>query len=99
MDKERAGALSRRGLLRSAGAAGVAAAAGAALGGTVLAEPAQAAPPVAAPAVDTTEGPVVVHVHDLASGSLDVYAGTSHTRVTDKALANRLTRVAATGRS
>ena len=91
MDKESAGALSRRGLLRGAGAAGVAAAAGAALGGAVAAEPALAAPPV-----DTSAGPVVVHVRDLATGSLDVYAGTSHTRVTDKALANRLTRVAAT---
>ena len=91
MDKESPGALSRRGLLRSAGAAGVAAAAGAALGGTVPAEPA-----LAAAAVDTTDGPVVVHVRDLATGALDVYAGTSHTRVTDKALANRLARVAAT---
>ena len=93
MDKESAGALSRRGLLRGAGAAGVAAAGGAVLGGAVLAEPALAAPPV-----DTTEGPLVVHVHDLAAGSLDVYAGTSHTRVTDRALANRLARAAATGR-
>jgi hypothetical protein len=34
--------------------------------------------------------PVVVHVRDAATGEMDVFRGTSHTRVHDKELAARL---------
>jgi len=35
-------------------------------------------------------GPVVVHVRDAATGEMDVFRGTTHTRVHDKELAARL---------
>jgi hypothetical protein len=34
--------------------------------------------------------PVVVHVRDVATGEMDVFRGTTHTRVHDKELAARL---------
>jgi len=34
--------------------------------------------------------PVVVHVRDAATGEMDVFRGTTHTRVHDKELAARL---------
>jgi hypothetical protein len=36
--------------------------------------------------------PVVVHVRDAATGEMDVFRGTTHTRVHDKELAARLVR-------
>jgi hypothetical protein len=88
MKENQPGAVSRRGLLRGAGAAGVAA-------GVLGTDAAWAAGDPALPA----DGPVVVHVRDLASGALDVYAGTSHSEVTDRALAVRLARLASTEES
>ena len=35
---------------------------------------------------------VVVHVRNVRSGEMDVYRGTSHVKVTDRALAARLAR-------
>jgi hypothetical protein len=35
---------------------------------------------------------VVVHVRDVRTGEMDVYRGTSHARVLDRALAARLAR-------
>jgi hypothetical protein len=35
---------------------------------------------------------VIVHVRDVRSGEMDVFAGTSHARLTDPGLAARLVR-------
>ena len=86
MKESQPGAVSRRGLLRGAGAAGVVA-------GVMGTGVAFAGGDPALPA----DGPVVVHLRDLASGALDVYAGTHHSVVTDRALASRLARLASTG--
>jgi nitrous oxide reductase len=92
---------SRRSLLRTAagaGAAGLAAAAGLA-SWPARARPAatgagagQAGEPGAATA--TAAQPVVVHVRDVRTGEMDIFAGTSQTRVHDHALAARLARAA-----
>ena len=81
------------------GAAGVGAAG---LAMTALASPALAANSQAhaASAPDAEHVPdeladgeaVVVHVRDVRSGEMDVYRGTSHVRVQDRALAARLAR-------
>ncbi|HEY3733333.1 MAG TPA: hypothetical protein VGL63_05400 [Streptosporangiaceae bacterium] len=96
--------VSRRSLLGAAGigAAGIAAGAfgGLAAAGPALAatrrEPAKQEPArteehhqAAQPAA---KEPVVVHVRDPRTGELDVYSGTSHTRVHDPDLAARLSR-------
>jgi len=88
---------SRRSVLRGAAAAGAAGIAAAAFTGSAL--PAAAG---TAPAARTARGagaaragesePVVVHVRDAATGELDVFRGTTHTRVRDKELAARLVR-------
>jgi hypothetical protein len=92
--------VSRRSVLRGAagaGAAGLAAAAVAGTAGPVLAAATSASPRRQAartanePAV---AGPVVVHVRDARSGEMDVFAGTSHTRLRDPDLASRLARAA-----
>ena len=92
--------MSRRSILRGAAAAGAAGLAVSALGVPALARPrrasrghsAGAAANSAAEAPDGGEA-VVVHVRDARSGEMDVYRGTSHTRVTDRDLAARLARV------
>jgi hypothetical protein len=89
-----ASALSRRLVLRGAAGAGAAGIAAAALMGGAL--PAAAGTKAAAgPARAGTAGagesePVVVHVRDAATGEMDVFRGTTHTRVHDKELAARL---------
>jgi len=86
--------LSRRSVLRGAAGAGAAGIAAAALAGGAL--PAAASTRAAAgPARGTAVGagePVVVHVRDAAAGELEVFRGTSCTRVRDKELAARLVR-------
>jgi uncharacterized protein (DUF2342 family) len=90
--------LSRRSMLRGAATAG---AAGLAM--TALASPALAATRPAGhadPAAGHEQLPdhladgedVVVHVRDVRNGEMDVYRGTSHVRVQDRALAARLAR-------
>lgn len=37
-------------------------------------------------------GPVIVHIRDVATGEMDVFAGLSHARLTDPRLAARLVR-------
>ena len=87
---------SRRSVLY--GAAGLAGAglAATAIAGT-LAVPAAAADARAltGPArVPSPEEPVIVHVRDLRSGEMDVFAGEAKTRLRDPALAARLVRSA-----
>jgi hypothetical protein len=93
-------ALSRRSVLRGTAAAGAAGVAAASLIGGVL--PAAASTRAAAgpargdgTARGASSEPVVVHVRDAASGEMDVFRGTAHTRVHDKELAARL--IAASG--
>jgi hypothetical protein len=92
--------VSRRSVLRGAagaGAAGLAAAAVAGTAGPALAAAASASSRREA-ARTTNEavaaGPVVVHLRDARSGEMDVFAGTSHTRLRDPDLAARLARAA-----
>ena len=91
---------SRRSVLRGAAGAGAAGIAAAALAGVAF--PAAASASTAAPAArgqrtddagpaDSAEA-VVVHVRDARSGEIDVFSGTSHTRVQDRELAARLIR-------
>jgi hypothetical protein len=41
---------------------------------------------------DTAAGPIMVHVRDARSGDIEVFAGTSQTRLRDKDLAARIAR-------
>ena len=90
---------SRRSVLRGAAGAGAAGLAAAAVAGPVA--PALAATTSAssrsraartAAGQAATTGPVVVHLRDARSGEMDVFAGTSHTRLRDPDLAARLVR-------
>jgi hypothetical protein len=98
--------LSRRSLLQgaaTAGAAGLAATALGAAAGPALAAtgrpPAPArphgrtAPAGSVPAGGTPAGPIMVHVRDARSGDIEVFAGTSQTRVRDADLAARIALV------
>jgi hypothetical protein len=101
-DRDPLPSLSRRSVLRGAAGAGVTGIAVTALAGTAgpaLAATAQAAKPAVRGAAGTatggsadTEEQVVVHVRDARSGEIDVFSGTSHTRVQDRELAARLIR-------
>jgi hypothetical protein len=97
--------LSRRSMLRGAGAGAAGLAAIAVAGPAVPALAAANRP--AAPArsgsaaggrSDAISGPVVVHVRDARSGEMDVFAGTGHTRLRDPDLAARLARATAAAR-
>lgn len=92
--------MSRRSLLQGAATAGAAGLAVTALGSTALgaaARPAAAATrPVPAPdaphAPAGAAGPIVVHVRDARSGDIEVFSGTSQTRLRDRDLAARIAR-------
>jgi hypothetical protein len=97
--------LSRRSMLRGAGASAAGLAALAVAGPAVPALAAANRP--AAPAASGAKAaqgrggrserisqPVVVHLRDVQSGEMDVFAGTSHTRLRDPDLAARLARAA-----
>ena len=96
-DAQRA-AMSRRSLLQGAATAGVAGLAVTAMGAAApaLAATATASGTGTAPAADqahdTAAGPIVVHVRDARSGDIEVFAGTSQTRLRDKDLATRIAR-------
>jgi anaerobic selenocysteine-containing dehydrogenase len=90
------GTPSRRAVLRGAAGAGAAGIAAATLGGVAAPVPAAAraqsrdlrtAPDAAA----AGEG-IVVHVRDAAVGQIDVFRGTTQTRLQDRDLAARLVR-------
>jgi hypothetical protein len=94
--------LSRRSMLRGTGASAAGLAALAVAGPAVPAAAAAKRP--AAPAASRSMAadggserlsqPVVVQLRDVQSGELDVFAGTSHTRLRDPDLAARLARAA-----
>ena len=99
-DREARQRPSRRSVLRGAAGAGVAGIAATALAGSAapaVAAAARAAVPAARGArAETTEAgtgeQIVVHVRDAGSGEIDVFRGTSQTRVRDPELAARLVR-------
>ena len=86
--------MSRRSLLQGAAAAGAAGLAVTALG--AAASPAAAASTASsAPAggdLKAPSGPIVVHVRNAKSGDIEVFSGTSATRLRDQDLAARIAR-------
>jgi anaerobic selenocysteine-containing dehydrogenase len=93
-------AVSRRAMLQGAAGAGAVGLAGAALFGGPAAVAAAATRRTAtkrrdlgssAESADAAQS-VVVHVRDLRTGEIDVFRGTSHTRIHDRDLASRLVR-------
>jgi hypothetical protein len=96
-DAQRA-AMSRRSLLQGAATAGAAGLAVTAMGAAAPALAATASGTGTAPAADQAHGhgtatePIMVHVRDARSGDIEVFAGTSQTRLRDKDLAARIAR-------
>jgi hypothetical protein len=92
--------MSRRAMLRGAAGVGAAGLAGTALlgGPAAIAAAATKRPasqrrdPDAAAESGSSAESVVVHVRDLRTGEIDVFRGTSHTRIQDRDLASRLAR-------
>ena len=87
-DAKHAG-LSRRSLLQGAATAGAAGLAVTAMG---AAAPAMADQQHGHDPARTPAGPIMVHVRDARSGDIEVFAGTSQTRLRDKDLAARIAR-------
>jgi hypothetical protein len=86
--------LSRRSVLQgaaTAGAAGLAVTAIGAATGSALAATSPSSPRSDSD-VKTPSGPIVVHVRNARSGEIDVFSGTSQTRLRDKDLAARIAR-------
>jgi hypothetical protein len=88
--------LSRRLMLQGVATAGAAGLAATALG--AAASPAAAATSHPSPGsggpAKAASGPLVVHVRDARSGDIEVFSGTSQTRLRDKDLAARIARAA-----
>jgi hypothetical protein len=89
--------MSRRSVLQGVATAGAAGLAATALGSAV--SPAAAAErgasrssPRGGGAAKAVSGPLVVHVRDARSGDIEVFSGTSQTRLRDKDLAARIAR-------
>jgi hypothetical protein len=53
---------------------------------------AASATPATAAGPGSAEGPLVIHVRDARTGEMDIFAGTTRTRLVDPALAARLAR-------
>ena len=86
--------LSRRSVLAgaaTAGAAGLAATAMAAAAGPAAAAPSSSSPHKGGE-VKAPSGPIVVHVRNARSGDIEVFSGTSQTRLRDAGLAARIAR-------
>jgi hypothetical protein len=86
--------MSRRSLLQGAATAGAAGLAATAMGAAVSQAAASRRPDLAqshGPG-QPPAGPIMVHVRDARSGDIELFAGTSQTRVHDKDLAARITR-------
>ena len=86
--------LSRRSLLQGAATAGAAGLAVTAMGAAAPTLAATGKPQAADQAHDqhADTGPIVVHVRDARSGDIEVFAGTSQSRLRDKDLAARIAR-------
>ena len=92
--------VSRRSVIRGAATAGAAGLAATALGGALSPAAAASTRPAAgtkapAPAggdAKAPAGPIVVHVRDAKSGDIEVFSGTSQTRLRDTDLAARIAR-------
>jgi hypothetical protein len=93
-EPQQAQRVSRRSMLRGAAAAGAAGVAATALAG--MAGPALASASTRAddrPLGDNeSSDEVVVHVKNARAGEIDLFRGTSHVQLTDRALAARLVR-------
>jgi len=84
---------SRRSMLRVAAGAGAAGVAVTTMGGMFGKMAAHASSrPVAEPATPAGTEPVVLHIRDAASGEIDVFRGTTQTRLHDRALAAQILR-------
>ena len=79
----------RRTMLKGAAATGLTAATAG-----VVADLLFAAPAGAATGSSTADGDLVAHVRDARSGDIDLYVGTRHVSVRDRALASHLARAA-----
>jgi hypothetical protein len=78
---------SRRSMLRVAAGAGAAGVAATTLGGMVGKMAARSSTrPVAEPATPAGAEPLVLHVRDASSGEIDVFRGTTQTRLQDRDL-------------
>ena len=96
--------MSRRSVLQGVATAGAAGLAATTLGATVSPAAAAAGPaastaasqssPRSGGAAKAASGPLVVHVRDARSGDIEVFSGTSQTRLRDKNLAARIARAA-----
>jgi hypothetical protein len=88
--------LSRRSLLQGAATAGAAGLAVTAVGAAVSPAQAAASQPSAPERPPghghVPAGPIMVHVRDARAGDIEVFSGTSQTRVRDKDLAARIAR-------
>jgi hypothetical protein len=87
--------LSRRSMLRGAATAGAAGLAVTAIGSAAspaFAATNQAQSHSAAAPAPQVDGPIMVHVRDAKSGDIEVFSGTSKTRLRDKDLAARIAR-------
>jgi hypothetical protein len=92
--------VSRRSMLMGAAGAGAAGVAAVALGGAAARpQPGGSAARHGAQAADLSAAdlaePVVVHVRDAARGEIEVFRGTTSTRLQDRELAARLVRASA----
>lgn len=102
-DLEEDSAVSRRAMLRGAAGAGAAGIAATALSGMAVvasggartsspASPDRRGPAETEAADEAADEVIVVHVRDVAAGEIDIYRGTSETRLLDRELAARLAR-------
>jgi nitrous oxide reductase len=98
-DREEDSAVSRRAMLKGAAGAGAAGIAATALSGmaVVASGGARTSPDASPDARDLAESQaadevIVVHVRDVAAGEIDIYRGTTETRLLDRELAARLAR-------
>jgi hypothetical protein len=76
----------------TAGAAGLAATAMAAAAGPAAAAVTSSSSPRRGGEVQAPSGPIVAHVRDVRSGDIEVFSGTSQTRLRDAGLAARIAR-------
>jgi hypothetical protein len=84
--------LSRRSMLRGAATAGAAGLAVTAMGSGASPALAATGRPSAQASPQAHAGPIVVHVRDAKTGDIEVFSGTSQTRLRDADLAARIAR-------